>query len=192
MNTRAHKTSRRSTALERARSIRLVMMDVDGVLTDGRILYTDGGVEIEAFSVRDGFGLRAAQRAGLLIAVVTGRASEAVARRVKELGIPEFHQGVRDKLETYEAVLRRHGLTDDAVAYLGDDLNDVPLLARAGLSAAPADAADEVKACVTYVSSRGGGRGAVREVIDLILKAQGRWEEVVRDLSALPEGEALA
>jgi 3-deoxy-D-manno-octulosonate 8-phosphate phosphatase (KDO 8-P phosphatase) len=185
-------TPRDSTPLERARPIRLIMMDVDGVLTDGRILYTDEGVEIEAFSVKDGFGLRAAQRAGLLIAVVTGRASEAVARRVRELGVHEYHEGVRDKLEIYEAVLRRHRLTDDAVAYLGDDLNDLPLLARAGLSAAPADAADEVKACVTYVASRGGGRGAVREVIDVILKAQGRWAEAVRDLSVLPEGETLA
>jgi 3-deoxy-D-manno-octulosonate 8-phosphate phosphatase (KDO 8-P phosphatase) len=178
--------------LEKAKSIRMIMMDVDGVLTDGRILYSADGAEIEAFFVRDGLGLRAAQRAGLVTAILTGRSSMAVARRAKELGIPEIHQGIPNKVETYEMLLRRHGLTDEAVAYLGDDVNDLPLLARAGLSAAPADAADEVKAKVAFVTSRGGGRGAVREVIDLILKAQGRWERAMESLGALREGESFS
>ena len=175
---------------QKASRIKMLVMDVDGVLTDGRILYSDDGAEIEVFFVRDGLGLRAAQRAGLLTAVLTGRVSGAVARRAKELGILEIHQGIANKVETYETLLRRHGLTDEAVAYLGDDVNDLPLLARAGLSAAPVDAADEVKAVVAYVTARGGGRGAVREVIELILKAQGRWEWAMETRGPLPEGEA--
>jgi 3-deoxy-D-manno-octulosonate 8-phosphate phosphatase (KDO 8-P phosphatase) len=177
---------------ERAKSVRMIMMDVDGVLTDGRILYSTDGAEIESFFVRDGLGLRAAQRAGLVTAILTGRASGAVARRAKELGIPEIHMGIENKMEAYETVLRRHGLTDEAVAYLGDDVNDLPLLARVGLSVAPADAADEVKARVAYVTARAGGRGAVREAIELILKAQGRWERAMEAPGPLPEGEAFS
>jgi 3-deoxy-D-manno-octulosonate 8-phosphate phosphatase (KDO 8-P phosphatase) len=176
---------------KKAKQTRMIMIDVDGVLTDGRILYSSDGVEIEAFHVRDGVGLRAAHRAGLLTALLTGRVSSAVARRAKELGISEIHQGIPDKVEIYETLLRRHGLSDEAVAYVGDDLNDLPLLARAGLSAAPADAAEEVKAKVAYVTQRGGGRGAVREVIELILKAQGRWEQVIESRGRLPGDEAF-
>lgn len=176
---------------EKAKQIRIVLIDVDGVLTDGRILYSAEGVEIEAFHVRDGVGLRAAQRAGLVIAVLTGRVSAAVARRAKELGISEIHQGVADKVGTYETLLRRYGLTDAAAAYIGDDVNDLPVLARAGLSVAPADAEEEVKARVAYVTARVGGRGAVRELIDLILKAQGKWEWAIGSQGSLPEGESL-
>src|SRR3990170_1931604 len=178
---------------EKAKPIRMIMIDVDGVLTDGRILYSSDGVESEAFHVRDGVGLRAAHRAGLLIALLTGRVSPAVARRAKELGISEIHQGIPDKVETYETLLRRYNLTDEAVAYIGDDLNDLPLLARAGLSAAPADAAEEVRATVAYLAQRGGGRGAVREIIELILRAQGRWEQVIGESrGVLPEDEAFS
>lgn len=164
---------------EKAKAIRLLIMDVDGVLTDGRIFYNAAGVETEAFFVRDGLGLRMAQQAGLLTAILTGRMSGAVTHRAKELGIPEIHQGILNKLEVYEMLLQRYGLTDEAAAYVGDDLNDLPLLGRAGFSAAPADAAPEVRAKVAYVTTQAGGRGAVREVIDLILKAQGRLEELV-------------
>lgn len=164
---------------EKAKAIRLIVMDVDGVLTDGRIFYSADGVETEAFFVRDGLGLRMAQQAGLLTAILTGRMSGAVTHRAKELGISEIHQGVLNKLEVYEMLLQRYGLTDEAAAYVGDDLNDLPLLGRAGLSAAPADAAPAVRAKVAYVTTRPGGCGAVREVIDLILKAQGRWEELM-------------
>lgn len=177
---------------QKASRIKMLVMDVDGVLTDGQILYATDGAEIEAFSVRDGLGLRAAQRAGLLTAILTGRVSGAVARRAKELGIPEIHQGIANKVETYETLLRRHGLTDEAVAYVGDDVNDLPLLARAGFSAAPGDAADEVKAKVVYVAARDGGRGAVREVIEVILKAQGKWERAMETRGPLREGEAFS
>lgn len=164
---------------EKAKAIRLLIMDVDGVLTDGRIFYNAKGIEAEAFFVRDGFGLRMAKQAELLTAILTGRTSGAVTHRAKELGISEVHQGALNKLEVYEMLLHRHGLTDEAAAYIGDDLNDLPVLNRVGLSAAPADAAAEVRAQVVYVTTQAGGRGAVREVIDLILKAQGRWEQFV-------------
>src|SRR5574337_1757225 len=169
----------RSGLEEKAKAIRLIVMDVDGVLTDGRIFYSADGVESEAFFVRDGFGLRMARQAGLLTAILTGRMSAAVTHRAKELGISEIHQGAMNKLEVYEMLLQRYGLTDEAAAYVGDDLNDLPVLGRGGLSAAPADAAAEVRARVAYVTTQDGGRGAVREVIDLILKAQDRWEEFI-------------
>jgi 3-deoxy-D-manno-octulosonate 8-phosphate phosphatase (KDO 8-P phosphatase) len=172
---------------EKAKAIRLLIMDVDGVLTDGQVFYNAAGVETEAFFVRDGLGLRMAQRAGLLTAILTGRVSGAVTHRAKELGIPEIHQGILNKLEVYEMLLQRYGLTDEAAAYVGDDLNDLLVLGRVGLSAAPADAALEVRARVAYVTTQAGGRGAVREVIDLILKAQGRWEEFIERRGSTPK-----
>lgn len=165
--------------LEKAKAIRLLIMDVDGVLTDGRIFYSAEGVESEAFFVRDGFGLRMARQAGMLTAILTGRVSGAVTHRAKELGITEIHQGAVNKLHVYEMLLQRYGLTDEAAAYVGDDLNDLPVLGRVGLSAAPADADPRVRTKVAFVTTLGGGRGAVREVIDLILTAKGRWEQCV-------------
>lgn len=159
---------------EKAQKIRMLIMDVDGVLTDGRIFYSTDGIESIAFFVRDGFGLRMAHQAGLLTAIITGRVSGAVTHRAKELGISEVYQGAVNKLDVYEALLQRYGLTDEAAAYVGDDLNDLPVLDRVGLSAAPADAAAEVRAAVAFVTTQRGGRGAVREVIDVILKAQSR------------------
>src|SRR5574337_1097177 len=146
--------------LEKAKAIRLLIMDVDGVLTDGRIFYSAEGVESEAFFVRDGFGLRMARQAGMLTAILTGRVSGAVAHRAKELGIAEIHQGALNKLAVYEMLLERYGLTDEAVAYVGDDLNDLPVLERVGLSAAPADADPQVRAKVAFVATQDGGRGA--------------------------------
>lgn len=172
---------------EMAKSIRLLITDVDGVLTDGRIFYNAEGVESQAFYVRDGYGLRMARQAGLRTAIVTGRISAAVTHRARELGITEIHQGALNKLEVYEMLLQRYGLTDEAVAYVGDDLNDLPVLGRVGLSAAPADADPEVRTRVAYVTTQVGGRGVVREVIDLILKAQGRWEEFVDEREPVPE-----
>lgn len=166
---------------EMAKVIRLLITDVDGVLTDGRIFYNAEGVQSQAFFVRDGYGLRMARQAGLLTAIVTGRLSAAVTHRAKELGITEIHQGAMNKIEVYEMLLQRYDLTDEMVAYVGDDLNDLPVLGRVGLSAAPADADPEVTTRVAYVTTQVGGRGAVREVIDLILKAQGRWEEFLEE-----------
>lgn len=152
-------------------------MDVDGVLTSGQIIYGAGGLELLAFDVKDGFAIVTAHRRGLLTALVTGRASEAVARRAKELGITEVRQGCVDKLKAYEEVLAQYGLSDEAVAYIGDDLPDLPLLERAGLKVAVANAPEEVKGKADYVTVKEGGRGAVREVIELILRAQGLWDQ---------------
>ncbi|NJD68192.1 MAG: phenylphosphate carboxylase subunit delta [candidate division NC10 bacterium] len=173
----------------KAKAIRLLIMDVDGVLTDGRIYYNADGVQSQAFFVRDGFGFRMAREVGLLTAILTGRVSGAVIQRAQELGITEVHQGAMNKLDVYETLVQRYGLTDNAVAYVGDDVNDLPVLGRGGLSAAPADADPEVKARVAYVTTQAGGRGAVREVIDLILKAQGRWEEFIEGRWATAERE---
>jgi 3-deoxy-D-manno-octulosonate 8-phosphate phosphatase (KDO 8-P phosphatase) len=153
---------------QRARTIRFLVMDVDGVLTDGTIVCGPDGREWKTFHVHDGFAITAGQQAGLRMALISGRTSEAVARRAAELGLAEVHQGTR-----------RHGLTDAAAAFIGDDLVDLPLLRRVGLAIAVADAAPEVRAAAHYVTAAPGGRGAVREVIRLILDAQGRWGEVL-------------
>ena len=163
---------------ERCRKIRLLLLDVDGVLTDGRIVYDDHGVETKAFDVKDGHGLKLLQRAGVRIGIITGRQSRLVEVRAAELGIDILYQGVKDKLEPYRQILTEYGLRDEEVAYVGDDVVDLPVLRRVGFSAAVADAVDDVKPYVAYVCSRAGGRGAVREVCDLLLKESGAWDEV--------------
>lgn len=164
--------------VEKAKRVRMIIMDVDGVLTSGQIVYGGGGLELLAFDVKDGFGIVAAHRGGLLTALVTGRTSEAVARRAKELGITEIRQGCLDKLKAYEEVLAQYSLPDEAVAYIGDDLPDLPILARVGLKVAVANASEEVKVKADYVTVEEGGRGAVREAIELILRAQGLWDKI--------------
>lgn len=164
--------------VERAERVRLIVMDVDGVMTSGQIIYGSGGLELLTFDVKDGFAIVAAHRMGLLTALITGRTSEALARRAKELGISEVYQGCVDKLKAYKGVLARYGLSDEAVTYIGDDLPDLPVLARAGLKVAVANASEEVKAKADYVTINEGGRGAVREVIELILHAQGLWGKI--------------
>lgn len=165
---------------EKARGVRMIVMDVDGVLTSGQIIYGSGGLELLAFDVQDGFALKAANRLGLLTAVITGRGSEALARRAKELEIAEVHQGVSDKLGAYEDLLGRYALAPESVAVIGDDLPDLPLLKRAGLKIAVANASDEVKAEADYVTAKEGGRGAVREAVELILRAQGLWQQLAK------------
>lgn len=163
------------TVLRRkARRIRLLLMDVDGVLTDG-LIYLDGeGREVKAFHIHDGLGLVHLQSAGVRVGLISGRASRAAGQRAKELGITEVHQGVDDKVKCYEALCRRWRLTDPDVAMMGDDLNDLPLLTRVGLALAPADAVAEVRAAADYVTRRAAGRGAVREAADLLLRARVR------------------
>jgi 3-deoxy-D-manno-octulosonate 8-phosphate phosphatase (KDO 8-P phosphatase) len=162
-------------ARARLRRIRLVVLDVDGVLTDGALYYGPDG-EWKRFHVHDGLALSRAVAAGLAVAIVSARRSEAVARRCTELALPEVHQGVRDKLAVYEAVRTRHGCRDAEVAGIGDDVTDLPLLRRVGLSAAPADAVPEVRAAVDWVTAAAGGQGAVRELLEAILRARGAWE----------------
>lgn len=158
--------------------IRLLLLDVDGIMTDGRIYYDANGGEIKSFDVKDGHGLKLLQRAGIEVGIITGRNSSIVKRRADELGIAILYQGAKDKIIPYEEILRERGFADDEVAYMGDDLVDLPILLRVGYSATVADAVAEVKERVHYVTSRRGGRGAVREVCEILLKHTDGWAAV--------------
>ncbi|MCS7044746.1 MAG: HAD hydrolase family protein [Gemmataceae bacterium] len=159
----------------RCRDIELLVMDVDGVLTDGRIIYSDRGEELKAFHVRDGTGIKMWLRRGKHAAVVSGRTSTVVERRAAELGIRAVCQGTDEKLPVVENLLRETGIGWEQTACIGDDLADLPLFSRCGLAAAVADACPEAIAQAHYVTRAGGGQGAVREVIELILRHQHRW-----------------
>ncbi|PLY03547.1 MAG: phenylphosphate carboxylase subunit delta [Desulfuromonas sp.] len=159
-------------------AIRLLLLDVDGVMTDGRIVYDNQGNELKAFDVKDGHGLKVLQRAGIKVGIITGRESEIVRKRARELGIEILYQGAKRKLEPYEEILASEGLTDEQVAYVGDDVVDLPILRRVGFSATVADAVADVLPLVDYVTQRPGGRGAVREICDLLVKAAGKWDEL--------------
>ena len=168
----------------RATRVRLLLFDVDGVLTDGRILFHADASESKHFHIRDGAGFVWAHRAGLKTGLLSGRTSAATTQRAVQLAIPIVAQGVGDKLDAYEQLIAKHGLTDAEVAYMGDDLLDMPVLARVGLSCAPADAVAEVRSRVHWVSQARGGAGAARELIELVLRAQGAWDAFVRDYLA--------
>ena len=157
---------------ERARRVRLLVLDVDGVLTDGRLYLAPDGEELKVFDVRDGSGLVAVRQAGIEIAIISGRSAAAVDRRALELGIGHVQQGVRDKGAAFDALLATLGIDAAASACVGDDTADLPMLGRAGLSIAVADAHTEVRAAVDWVTTRPGGRGAVREVCDLLLNGR--------------------
>ena len=159
--------------------IKLLLFDVDGVLTDGTIVVHADGTESKQFNIRDGAGMVWAQRAGLTIGLLSARMADATSMRAAQLGITIVSQGGADKLAGYEQILVAQGLSDAQVGYMGDDLQDLPVLRRAGFSAAPADAAPEVRAAVQWVSASGGGRGAVRECIEHLLRAQGTWRTAV-------------
>ena len=154
------------------RRIRLFATDVDGVLTDAGMYYSESGDEWKKFNTRDGMGIKLLQRAGILTAIITQESTKIVMRRAQKLTIPEVHQGAFDKLGVLKALMTRHHLTFDQVAYIGDDVNDLQTLQAVGFSAAPADAMPVVLKAVRYVCSHKGGEGAVREVADLILSAQ--------------------
>lgn len=158
--------------------IRLLLLDVDGVLTDGRITYDANGVESKSFDVKDGHGLKMLQRTGIRVGIITGRQSTIVALRAQELGIEILHQGAKNKLPPYEDILREFGLEDQEVAYVGDDLVDLPILRRVGFSVTVADGVEELKTRVDYVTSKPGGRGAVREICDLLLREGGYWPQI--------------
>ena len=162
-----------------ARRICLLLMDVDGVLTDGRITFIEGAAEAKTYDVKDGIGLSIARRMGLRTGVLSGRGGAAVVRRAEELGLHEVHLRVRDKLQAYDRIVRRLKLSDAQVCYIGDDLTDLPVLGRVGMPVAVADARPEVLRRALFVTRDPGGCGAVREVVDAILKAQGKWNEVI-------------
>ena len=166
--------------LARAAKIRLILFDVDGVLTDGAVIVHGDGSESKRFDIKDGTGIVLAQRAGLLTGLLSGRHSSATLHRAAQLGIPIVRQGSAPKLEVYRQVIAAEGLGDEAVAFMGDDLLDLPVLTRVGLSAAPADAVPDVAARVHWISRYRGGRGAARELIELVLRAQGRWDDALR------------
>jgi 3-deoxy-D-manno-octulosonate 8-phosphate phosphatase (KDO 8-P phosphatase) len=163
----------------RATRVRLLLFDVDGVLTDGRVAIHAGGGESKLFFIRDGLALVWARRVGLDVGLLSGRPSDTTSRRAAELGIRIVVQGGTDKRVGYADILAMHGYADEDVAYMADDLLDLPVLTRVGLSSAPADAVDDVRRRVHWVSQHPGGRGAVRELVELVLRAQGRWDGLV-------------
>ncbi len=159
--------------------IDLLVLDVDGVMTDGRIILTPAGEEIKAFHVRDGAGMKYWRRVGKKLAIITGRGSPAVTVRANDIGVDAYHLNALNKLPAFEEVLKSLNVSPARTAVMGDDLPDLPLLQRCGFPVAVADAVDEVKAAAAYVTRQPGGAGAVREVIELILKQSGLWKEVM-------------
>ena len=163
----------------KAAAVTLLLFDVDGVLTDGKILLDADGRESKRFDIKDGTALVWAQRLGLTVGFLSARTSAATSRRAAQLGVTLVHQGVPSKLQTYEQIVDELLLEDDRVVYMGDDILDLPVLERVGLSTAPADAALDVRTRVDWVSQARGGDGAARELIELVLRAKGRWDSVL-------------
>jgi len=164
---------------EKLASVDLLIMDVDGVLTQGEVIYKDDGGQIKIFNVKDGLGLRLLMDAGVRAAIVTGRSAGALEARVNDLGIPFLFHGVSDKAAALDKVVEQSGIPAERMAFIGDDLPDLPIMKRVGLSIAVADAADEVKDRAELTTTHLGGKGAVRETCEAILKAKGLWEEAV-------------
>ncbi|GMR04725.1 MAG: hypothetical protein BMS9Abin23_0630 [Thermodesulfobacteriota bacterium] len=169
--------------IERIKKVKLLLLDVDGVLTGGSIIYDDDGREIKVFDVKDGHGLKLLMRAGVDVGIITSRSSTVVDRRAKDLGIEIVYQGMLDKVKAFEDVLDKRSLSPHETAYMGDDIVDLPVLKRAGFSIAVPDGVEEVREMADYVTERPGGRGAVREVSELILKVQGKWESLMERYS---------
>ncbi len=169
-----------SKLAQKAAQIRLLLLDVDGVLTDNKLFYGDNGIEYKTFHTRDGHGMVLLQQAGIDIGIITGRTSEVVTRRMRDLKVKYVYQGVPDKLPTFESLLQESGLTHTQVAYMGDDILDLPILRRVGLAAMPANADPALRPFVDMISQYSGGAGAVRELCELILKSQGKWEDILK------------
>ena len=166
---------------KKAKKIRVLLLDVDGVLTDGAITMNDRGEEMKSFNVRDGQGIKLLREGGVEVALISARSSKAVTYRARELGIHIVYQGVRNKLEACARMKARKGYKNSEVAYVGDDLMDLPLLRAAGLAITVEDGWEELKSRVDYVTAHKGGQGAVREVAELLLRAQGNWKKVVSE-----------
>jgi 3-deoxy-D-manno-octulosonate 8-phosphate phosphatase (KDO 8-P phosphatase) len=174
------------TIEKRAARIRLVLFDVDGVLTDGRVVLHGDGSESKQFHIRDGIVMVWAQRVGLKIGLLSARMSASTAERAAQLGITLVHQGVPSKIDAYDEIVSDIGLNDEEVAYMGDDIVDIAVLSRVGLAAAPADAVPEVRERVHWLATSAGGAGAARELLELILRAQGRWDPIVKSFTPVP------
>jgi 3-deoxy-D-manno-octulosonate 8-phosphate phosphatase (KDO 8-P phosphatase) len=167
-----------ATVAARAAAIELLLLDVDGVLTDGLVIYADSGEQIKAFDVKDGTGIRWLMRAGVKVGLLTGRQSMALKHRAENLGISMVYQDVKVKLPVFESILADLDLTPEKVAYMGDDLVDLPVMTRVGLALCPADAERLVQEAAHWVVPRPGGRGAVRLACEAILRARGKWDEI--------------
>ena len=163
---------------QKAQLVKLLILDVDGVMTDGKIVYTDSGEELKFFDSRDGHGIKMLMRTGVAVAIITGRISKAVEHRAAHLGIDMVYQKALNKIEAYEEIAALKSLADKEICAMGDDLPDIPVLLRAGLAVAVPGAVDEVRLSAHYTTRRAGGDGAVREMCDLIMKAQGSWQTV--------------
>jgi 3-deoxy-D-manno-octulosonate 8-phosphate phosphatase (KDO 8-P phosphatase) len=169
---------------DRASRVRLILMDVDGVLTDGRIAYVPNGSgfeEVKSFDVADGAGIVLAHEVGLVTGVISGRDAAIVVHRAKELGIEEVHLGIRDKAAVLEKIVSARSISPDEIAFIGDEVVDLPVMRRVGFPVAVANASEDVKPHAAYVTAARGGRGAVRETIEVILKAQGKWDGLVNE-----------
>jgi 3-deoxy-D-manno-octulosonate 8-phosphate phosphatase (KDO 8-P phosphatase) len=175
-----NKATRKRGWKERAREIRLLLLDVDGVMTDGRLGYDCAGREFKFFYARDGIGIRLLQRAGFRVGILSGRRAKVVELRAGELGIDLLRQKIQDKGRALEEILNKEKLLGKEVCYVGDDLVDLPVFSRVGLAVAVADAAPEVKAAAHLITRKAGGRGAVREVCEILLRAQGKWKAEVQ------------
>lgn len=163
--------------LERARAVRMLVFDVDGVLTDGSLFFGDDGQEYKAFNSRDGHGIKMLQAGGVATGIITGRTSQVVLYRARNLGIQHLYQGADDKLEAMQRLLESTGLTPEQLAYMGDDIVDLPVLRRCGFAVTVPDAPPEVKARAHFITTAAAGRGAAREVCEFLLRAQGAWDQ---------------
>ncbi len=164
------------------KKIKMILMDVDGVLTDGKIIFTSDGTELKEFNIQDGMGITLARMAGLKTGIITGRESIMVQRRAEELKYDIISQGSFKKFARYEEIKKQFALSDDEVCYIGDDLPDIPVLKKVGFSVAVANARDELKKIAHFTTTLSGGEGAVREVIDLILKGQDKFNELIEEI----------
>ena len=181
----------REGAIERAKKIKCVILDVDGVLTDGGIYVAPDGSELyKPFFARDGLVISLASRAELVTAIITGRSSTIVAHRAKDLHIDLVYQGCHNKCTAYADIKKKSGLGDEEIAYIGDDIIDLPVMRMVGLPCAVGDAVPEVKEIAQIIANERGGRGAVREIYEIILKTQGRWDEVLTAFQTDAEGAA--
>jgi 3-deoxy-D-manno-octulosonate 8-phosphate phosphatase (KDO 8-P phosphatase) len=168
--------------IENAKKVRMLLLDVDGVLTDGSLPYSDRGQESKSFNVKDGLGVRMLINGGIKVAIISGRKSRAVEYRAKDLGIHEVHQGIKDKVSIFDEILKRNKLNPEEICFVGDDLIDLPLLNRVGFAVGVSDAVKEVRKAVDYVTRLPGGKGAVREVCELVLKSQKKWKRCFKQL----------
>jgi len=176
----------------KAAEIRLIISDVDGVWTDGKIIYVGDRSEVKEFNVRDGLAAKLAQRVGITVALLTSRQSHALERRARELGIVELHQGAANKLEAAERIALKLGIPFEQILYVGDDLPDLAPMMRVAISAAPADAAPEVRDAATWKLRSAGGAGVFREIVERLLRERGEWETLIREFaSGRPEAASI-